>query len=150
AVKAGTPAELAGISSGEQLTKIDGKELAKQRDLDNAVKAHKIGDKVTLTLVRDGEEVEIEIELSEEDAPPPPPGGGRPNVKGPINDRYTHFGKVLQHDGVTLPSQQGSPTYDLQGNVIGLNIARADRTRTFALSTERIALILKDFATKTR
>ena len=77
-------------------------------------------------------------------APPPPPGGGRPNVKGPINDRYTHFSKVIQHDGVVLPSQQGSPVYDLDGNVIGLNIARADRTRTFALSSQRVATILDE------
>ncbi|MDC1142398.1 PDZ domain-containing protein [Planctomycetota bacterium] len=147
-VKSGTPAELAGINSGEQLLKIDGKELTKQRELDDAIKAREIGDKVTLTLLRDGAEVEIEIELSEQDAPPPPPGGGRPNVKGPINDRYTHFGKVVQHDGVTLPNQQGSPVFDLQGNLIGLNIARADRTRTFALPTERIVEILKELASK--
>ncbi|MCF6227956.1 MAG: PDZ domain-containing protein, partial [Planctomycetes bacterium] len=150
AVKDGSPAELAGISSGEQLLKIDGKELTKQRDLDNAVKACKIGDKVILTLKRDGTEVEIEVELSEQDAPPPPPGRGRPNVKGPINDRYTHFGKVIQHDGVTLPNQQGGPIYDLHGNVIGLNIARADRTRTFALSTAQIALIVQELMAKTR
>lgn len=143
-VRAGSPAELAGISSGEILLKIDDTAVSDQKGLDAAVNSHKVGDRVALTLRRAGKEVTLDVELAEQDAPPPPPGGGRPNVKGPINDRYTHFSKVIQHDGVVLPSQQGSPVYDLEGNVIGLNIARADRTRTFALSAQRVATILDE------
>lgn len=143
-VKAGSPAELAGIQSGELLLRIDGVEVKEQRALDAAVAARKIGDIVTLVLSRDKAEVTIEVQLAEEDAPPPPPGNGRPNVKGPISDRYTHLGKVIQHDGVVMPNQQGSPVFDLQGNVIGLNVARADRTRTFALSATKVAEILAE------
>lgn len=143
-VKPGSPAELAGISSGEVLLKIDDKPVAQQKDIDEVIKAHKIGDSVALVLLRDGKETRIDVELAEEDAPPPPPGQGRPNVKGPINGRYTHMGKVIQHDGVVLPSQQGSPVYDLRGNLVGFNIARADRTRTFALSAKEVATILKE------
>ncbi|MBX3458329.1 MAG: PDZ domain-containing protein [Planctomycetes bacterium] len=144
AVKAGSPAELAGITSGEMLLKVDGKEVRQQRDVDAAVSARKIGDSIAVVLQRDGKEVSIDIELAEEDAPPPPPGGGRPNVKGPINDRCTHMGPVIQHDGVVLPNQQGSPVFDHSGRVVGLNIARSDRTRTFALSTARVAAIIAE------
>lgn len=147
-VKPGSPAELAGISSGEILLKVDGKAVADQRALDDIVKAHKIGDRLPIVLLRDGEETKMDVELAEEDAPPPPPGNGRPNVKGPINDRYTHMGKVIQHDGVLLPSQQGGPVFDLRGNLVGLNIARADRTRTFALSARQVAKILAELTTK--
>ncbi|MCB9894738.1 MAG: PDZ domain-containing protein [Planctomycetes bacterium] len=143
-VKPGSPAELAGVSSGEILLKIDDKDVTEQRDIDDAVKAHKIGDTVGIVMLRDGKETRLDVELAEEDAPPPPPGGGRPNVKGPINDRYTHLGKVIQHDGVTLPSQQGCPVFDLRGNLVGLNIARADRTRTFALTAKEVATILAE------
>lgn len=143
-VRPGSPAELAGIDSGEILLKIDDTPVTDQKSIDAVINSKKIGDKIGLTLKRDGKEVKVEVELAEQDAPPPPPGGGRPNVKGPINDRYTHLGKVIQHDGVVLPSQQGSPVFDLEGNVIGLNIARADRTRTFALSAQRVAEVLAE------
>ncbi|MCL4730491.1 MAG: PDZ domain-containing protein, partial [Planctomycetes bacterium] len=143
-VRPGSPAELAGVSSGEILLRIDDTAVTDQRSVDAVINSRKIGDKVSLTLRRDGKEVKVEVELAEQDAPPPPPGGGRPNVKGPINDRYTHLGKVIQHDGVVLPSQQGSPVFDLEGNVIGLNIARADRTRTFALSAQRVSEVLTE------
>lgn len=148
AVKPGSPAELAGIGSGEILLKIDDTEITQQRDIDNLIKGKKIADRVSLVLLRDDKETTVEIELAEEDAPPPPPGGGRPNVKGPINDRHTHLGKVIQHDGVVLPSQQGSPVFDLRGNLVGLNIARADRTRTFALSAKQVGAILEEMQQK--
>lgn len=143
-VKPGSPAELAGITSGEVLLKVDGKDIRQQRDVDEAVKARKIGDTIVVVLLRDGKEVNVDIQLAEEDAPPPPPGGGRPNVKGPINDRCTHMGPVIQHDGVVLPNQQGSPIFDLSGKVVGFNIARADRTRTFALSSARMAALIAE------
>lgn len=143
-VKAGSPAELGGIQSGELLLRLDDIAIKEQRDLDTAIRSRKIGDTVSLVLLRDKAEVTIEVQLAEEDAPPPPPGNGRPNVKGPISDRYTHLGKVIQHDGVVMPNQQGGPVFDLQGNVVGLNIARADRTRTFALSKIKVAEILAD------
>src|SRR5690606_2127334 len=130
AVRAGSPAELAGIESGELLLKIDDVAVTDQKAIDAVINARRIGDTVVLTLRRRGKEVQGEVELAAQDAPPPPPRAGRPNVKGPINGRHTHFGPVIQHDGVVLPSQQGSPLVDLEGNVIGLNIARADRTRT--------------------
>lgn len=149
-VRPGSPAELAGIATGEILLKIDDTPVTDQKSIDAVIAGRKIGDKVTLTLRREGKEQKLEVELAEQDAPPPPPGGGRPNVKGPINDRYTHLGKVIQHDGVVLPSQQGSPVYDLEGNVIGLNIARADRTRTFALPAQRVAAVLEEMLKQSR
>jgi S1-C subfamily serine protease len=150
AIKPGSPAELAGIATGEVLLKVDGKAVADQKALDALVSASKVGDKLALTLRRGGATVEVEVELAEQDAPPPPPGQGRPNLKGPINSRYTHLGTVIQHDGVVLPSQQGSPVYDLEGNVIGINIARADRTRTFALSAQRISAVLAELLREVR
>ena len=149
-VKAGSPAELAGVASGEVLLMVDDKAIAEQKEIDAYVAGRKIGDTITLTLLRDSKEVKLDIELAEEDAPPPPPGNGRPNVRGPVNNRYTHMGKVIQHDGVVLPSQQGSPVFDLKGNLVGLNIARADRTRTFALSAKQVSVILAELIQGTK
>ncbi len=90
-VRAGSPAELAGVGSGEILLKLDDIAISDQKGLDAAVNGHKVGDRVTLTLRRGGKDVQLEVELAEQDAPPPPPGGGRPNVKGPIVGPVLHF-----------------------------------------------------------
>jgi len=143
-IKAGSPAELAGINTGETLLRLDDRAVTNMRDVNEAVQAKKIGDHITVVLLREGAEVIIEVQLAEEDAPPAPPAQGRPNVAGPVNDRLSHFGTVIQHDGVVMPYQQGAPIVDLQGNIVGLNIARADRTRTFALSAKRVSDVLKE------
>jgi S1-C subfamily serine protease len=142
-IAAGSPAELAGINTGETLLRIDDREISSMRDVNEAVQARAIGDNVTVVLLRDGTEVIVDVQLAEEDAPPPPPAQGRPNVAGPVNDRRSHFGDIIQHDGVVMPNQQGGPVLDARGNVVGLNIARADRTRTFALPAARVAGIIE-------
>jgi serine protease Do len=43
---------------------------------------------------------------------------------------------VLQHDLPLKPRDMGSPLLDLNGNCIGLNIARVDRVTTFALPAD--------------
>jgi serine protease Do len=47
----------------------------------------------------------------------------------------------VQYDAVLQPSQCGGPVIDILGRVVGLNIARAERTRTLALTND----ILLDF-----
>ncbi len=43
---------------------------------------------------------------------------------------------MLQHDLPLSPIDMGSPLLDLEGHVIGINIARVDRVTTFALPSE--------------
>ena len=66
------------------------------------------------------------------------PGGGGKLHSGPVSKRSDGFGQVVRHDGFLAPNQCGAPIVDLDGNIRGLNIARADRTCTFALSAARV------------
>ena len=43
---------------------------------------------------------------------------------------------ILQHDSVLKPSECGGPLVDLDGKVVGINIARAGRTETYAIPSE--------------
>ena len=40
---------------------------------------------------------------------------------------------MIQHDSILAPAQCGGPICDLDGKVVGLNIARAGRVESFAL-----------------
>lgn len=49
---------------GDVLHQVEGKKLVTMRDLQNILMPRKIGDKVTVTVMRDGENVEIEVTLA--------------------------------------------------------------------------------------
>lgn len=64
-VEAGSPAEKAGLKTSDIITKIEGKEVKSVNELNRIKYTYNIGDKVKLTIVRDHNEQEFEIELVE-------------------------------------------------------------------------------------
>ena len=58
-----SPAAEAGVRSGDVIVAFDGKDVASSSELRQLVDAKSPGDAVTLTVVRSGENVEIELEL---------------------------------------------------------------------------------------
>ena len=60
------PAHKAGLQKGDIVTKIDGKEITGANDLVDAVAAHEVGDKLTLTVYRSGNTLEITVEIGEQ------------------------------------------------------------------------------------
>jgi putative serine protease PepD len=59
----GGPAEDSDLQVGDRITAIDGREIATSQDLASAIDDHKPGDRVELTVQRDGEQRTIEVEL---------------------------------------------------------------------------------------
>lgn len=64
--KVGEGAYNSGVKRGDIIVRMDGKDVKTMKDLDDIKKQHKAGDKVSLTVVRDGEEIELELTFSEE------------------------------------------------------------------------------------
>lgn len=58
------PADKAGLKAGDIITRIDGKAIDETNSLSSLVNKHKVGDKVTLTVVRDGKEQKIDVTLA--------------------------------------------------------------------------------------
>lgn len=65
-VEEGSPADKAGLQKGDIITKIEGKEVSTVTELNKVKYTYKIGDTVTLTILRNGQEQEIELTLGEE------------------------------------------------------------------------------------
>ncbi|WP_370871667.1 S1C family serine protease [Pectinatus haikarae] len=59
------PAASAGIQRGDVIAKIDDKEINSVNDLRDAISAHKIDDKISLDIVRDGKELSVSAVLNE-------------------------------------------------------------------------------------
>ncbi|MGC9512881.1 MAG: DegQ family serine endoprotease [Fidelibacterota bacterium] len=60
-----TPADKAGLKTGDLVLKVDGKKIHTSSELRNTISARRPGDKVTLMLVRDGKEKYIDVTLEE-------------------------------------------------------------------------------------
>jgi S1-C subfamily serine protease len=64
-VSPGTPAEDAGLQSGDVIVAVDGTEIVNGSDLPLALIGHPAGDTITLTVIRDGDELDIDVVLGE-------------------------------------------------------------------------------------
>ena len=57
-------------------------------------------------------------------------------MSGPVSKRKDNFPLIIQHD-LPLPKEaMGGPLFDLEGNCIGINIARVDRVTVFSLPAQ--------------
>jgi putative serine protease PepD len=63
AVQAGSPAASAGLEKGDVVNALNGKPVTDNASLIVAIRSHLPGDEVTLTVVRDGKERSVKVEL---------------------------------------------------------------------------------------
>lgn len=56
----------------------------------------------------------------------------------PSSIRNAGFSEVFVHDLGLRPEDCGGPVVNLQGEIVGLNIAQADRVRTLAIPCDRL------------
>lgn len=64
-VVAEAPAEEAGLEPGDIVTQIDGEDINEQNTLAQVIRNHKVGDKLQLTIDRNGKKLELTATLSE-------------------------------------------------------------------------------------
>jgi putative serine protease PepD len=63
AVTKGSPAESAGLKTGDTITAVDGKSVGGSDDVVSAVQSHKVGDKVQLTVRSGGQQKNVTVTL---------------------------------------------------------------------------------------
>jgi serine protease Do len=136
----------AGVLAGDVITHVDGKRVASRDALIQAVRQYRPGAKVTIKLRRGAQELSFEIQLGEMSLLML--GADRDQLQntmgGRLSDRRAGFPLALQHDTVLEPNQCGGPLVDLDGKVVGINIARASRVSSYAIPASAIEPILKE------
>lgn len=65
-VSQGSGAEQAGVKNGDILVGMDGKEVKTINDMDSIKKSHKVGDTVSVTIIRQGNKKDLNLTFSEE------------------------------------------------------------------------------------
>jgi serine protease Do len=139
-VTAGGPAQKAGLKVGDQIIAVNGQEVNDPDEFVAIAQRHKPGEVIALKIERDEKEQVIKVTLGKR---PTSTRLDNQNKMGSVlSDRRTGFPVVLQHDGVVKPSDCGGPLVDLEGRVLGINIARAGRTETYAIPGEVVRALL--------
>ncbi len=141
------PAEASGIKMEDRILELDGKKPDSIFTFTRMVSDRKAGDKVRLKVQRGDAIVEKEIALGDRGTSaaggPRRGGNDRMNTMGStISKRRTDFPSVLQTDLPLQSTQCGGPVTDLDGNVIGMVIARSGRVDTKVLPSETIRGLL--------
>ena len=142
-VMPGTGAARAGVREGDVISTINGRNADSPDAITQIIRGLQPGDRVTLAVLREQEPLTLVATLGDMTRL-----GGLDQAElmdslgGPLSRRRAGFPSVIQHDSVVRPRECGGPLVDLDGNAVGVNIARASRVATLALPadlTKRVA-----------
>ncbi|MEX0701877.1 MAG: PDZ domain-containing protein [Planctomycetales bacterium] len=137
-------AERAGLKVGDIVTAIDGTAVKSSEALTGLVRTQLPGQTLRVT-VRRGEKAEqFRVTLGDAMDAFFERGSLQNRMGGDLSTRRYGFPVALQHDTYLKPTECGGPVVDLEGRVVGLNIARAGRTESYAIPASEILPLLAD------
>lgn len=146
-VAEGSGAQAAGLKAGNVILKVGERSISGLLELKNALTGAAPGDKVSLWVDAGGAEKKVSVLLGNRPKMDQYFGGGRleqmERMGGPISQVRDSFTQVIQTDMRPKPNQIGGPVVDLKGWVIGITMARADRTRSFVMPATAVMELLK-------
>ena len=150
-VVAGGAAAKSDVHTHDRVLEVDGTKPDTIYNFTKLIAAHNAGEKVKLKLQRGDAVIEKEIALGDRGAIANARGEEREDkmesMGSTLSKRKGNFATVLQSDFPLDANQCGGPVTDLDGNVVGLVIARAGRVETLVLpsTTLRDVLASVDF-----
>ena len=149
----GSPAAKAGLKVGDVIQSIDGRRIRRRTALQRAVRARKPGETVVLGIRRGRSKTNKDVsvtlgsmqDLAGSQANTSDATLGFLSTMGGIepSDRHTDFPKAFTHDAALQASQCGGPVLGLDGRVVGLTIARVDRTACYAIAAETLVPVIE-------
>ncbi|MEM0897011.1 MAG: PDZ domain-containing protein [Verrucomicrobiota bacterium] len=143
----GFPAAASGLRPGDVLLKLNGDNVGSVTDFMESVATTPPGEAVRL-LRRRGKgfgNVTVKLEDRALFADEMLPVDETHAMGGRLSDRRDDFPVVLQTDLILAPEQCGGPAVDLNGQVVGINIARGTRVRSLVIPSSVLLGLLDDF-----
>lgn len=144
------PGTKAGLKPGDQILKLNGQMVESADDFRSLLSKSKPGDEIKLQILRGDVEQELKATLGQN----PGAKGGKSrseqqnSMGSKLSDRRAGFPVILQHDSVLKPQDCGGPLVNLEGKVLGINIARAGRVESYAIPSEAVRPLVEKLKTK--
>lgn len=145
-VDAKSGAHAAGLKPGNVILKVGERPISGLLELKNALTGVAPGAKVSLLVKVNGGENKIEVTVGNRPQLPQYANGRLEQMErmgGPVSQVRDSFTHVIQTDMRPKPNQVGGPVVNLQGRVLGITMARADRTRSFVMPSAAVVDLLK-------
>ena len=139
----GSAAAKAGVLVNDVIEQIDGVETPTRAALIEQVREFSPGDHVVLEIQRGSDHLTLEATLMGRFPGLKPSRNEFQNRLGSgLSERRFGFPSAFQHDTVINASDCGGPVVNLDGEVVGFNIARSGRTETYAITAASISKLL--------
>ena len=136
---------LAGIKVDDQIVSIQGAAVNDQKTLLSVLGTMKAGDKVKIKVIREGKELPpLEAELRQRGGQRGGRGQDQNTMGSRLSEKRTGFPTYFQSDTVIKPEDCGGPICDLEGHVIGINIARAGRVESYSIPSSSLTSLLPE------
>ncbi len=135
-----TGAERAGVLVNDVVIGVNGQAVKSRLALIREVRRYSPGDEIEIEVRRGEQKVALTATLTGrvKQMFPQSRSQYQNSLGGKLSQRRFGFPTALQHDSVLEPTECGGPLVDLDGRVIGFNIARAGRTESYAIPTKTI------------
>ncbi|GAB4136975.1 MAG: PDZ domain-containing protein [Planctomycetaceae bacterium] len=137
-------ASKAGLKAGDIITWVSGVNITNRILLSSTIRKYRPGDTLLLKILRNETLMQIEAQLKSANSNPKSRSNIQNRMGGELSNRRSGFPLVIQHDSYLRPQDCGGPLVDLEGNVVGINIARAGRTESYAIPYDRVIALLPD------
>jgi serine protease Do len=150
AVFEGGAADKAGLKRDDTIVAVDGTSVKGREELVGLISQRRPGDEVALKIRRGEEELEVRLTLmdrQESMARLHQENDPMVLMSGRLSRHRHSFFNVFQHDLVLTPEECGGPLVDLDGHVVGLDIARSGRVESLAVPASDLRKLLATVTT---
>ena len=137
-------AHQAGLLNGDIIAKFNQQPMTTVTDLVNFIRLRQPGDEIEIEYFRDGSLNRTTAVLASYEASSRQADQFKMmNRLGAIPSRRArNFPMVFQHDAPLFPEDCGGPIVDLEGRVLGVNIAREGRASSYAIPSYFLKTVL--------
>ena len=144
----GLPADKAGLRDGDILLSVEGTETKDRITVIGLVSGKAPGTRIRVKVLREQENEESNHEIILGNREKLDTNMERANYQNTLgnhelSERRKDFNNAFRHDCTIKPDECGGPLVDLDGNIIGINIARAGRVESLALPNSVVLASLK-------
>ena len=137
----GSAALITGLKAGDKITNFNGVRIKNMNDIVRQVQLTRPGQRVPLTFERYDKVQNTVMTMGRPRRTVS--SGSHMSEYTELNLRNTDFPNVFYHDMPLFIEDCGTPVVDTDGNVIGINIARSKRNRSYAVPAGKVAEVVE-------
>ncbi|MFT5409046.1 MAG: serine protease Do [Verrucomicrobiales bacterium] len=156
-VHEGTPAAKAGLKIGDIVLEIDDTEITSRYELHRLISGRRPGEELKFKVRRGEDEKNLVAKLESREMLDQLNGGRQAprntridrmnQMGGELSDNREGYASAMQTDLTLEPSECGGPVVNLDGKVVGVNIARGGRVKSYAIPVADLRPLLTNVGT---